>query len=192
MKPSQGFLKRVHHKLHNIFIEPLISSRNSPHFDALGVSLGLIIGFLIPVGGQLACLGLLRLVMRFNVIVAGAFTLVSNPFNMIPLYYGYYLLGSLVIGKPEQKLDFTSFEAIMNPIMNADYFWESLDAFMNLSRAFLVRWVIAAVILSVVFGFLGYAVAYSIQKRRVMSAATVMGRKYHSLTEKMKNERDNA
>lgn len=130
--------------------------------------------------------------MRFNVIVAGAFTLVSNPFNMIPLYYGYYLLGSLVIGKPEQKLDFTSFEAIMNPIMNADYFWESLDAFMNLSRAFLVRWVIAAVILSVVFGFLGYAVAYSIQKRRVMSAATVMGRKYHSLTEKMKNERDNA
>ena len=192
MKPSPGTLKRVHQKLHNIFVEPLLSSRNSPHFDALGVSLGLVIGFLIPVGGQLACLGLLRLAMRFNVVVAAAFTLVSNPFNMIPLYYGYYLLGSLVIGKPEQKLDFTSFEAIMNPIMNADYFWESLDAFMNLSRAFLVRWLIAAVILSVVFGFLGYAVAYSIQKRRVMSAATVMGRKYHLLTEKMKNERDNA
>ncbi len=192
MKPSPGVLKRVHQKLHNIFVEPLLSSRNSPHFDALGVSLGLVIGFLIPVGGQLACLGLLRLAMRFNVVVAAAFTLVSNPFNMIPLYYGYYLLGSLVIGKPEQKLDFTSFEAIMNPIMNADYFWESLDAFMNLSRAFLVRWLIAAVILSVVFGFLGYAISYRIQKRRVMSAATVMGKKYHSLTEKMKNGRNNA
>ncbi len=191
MKTSPGFLNRTYHKLHGIFIEPLLSSRNSPHFDALGVSLGLVIGFLIPVGGQLACLGLLRFAMRFNVVVAAAFTLVSNPFNMIPLYYGYYLLGSLVIGQPEQKLDFTSFEAIMNPIMNADYFWESLEAFMNLSQAFLLRWLVAAVILSVVFGFSGYIVAYRIQKRRIMSAAEVTDRKYHSLTEKLKNERNN-
>ena len=191
MKLSPGFLDRAYRKLHDIFIEPLLSSKNSPHFDALGVSLGLVIGFLIPVGGQLACLGLLRLIMRFNVIVAGAFTLVSNPFNMIPLYYGYYLLGSLVIGKPEQKLDFASFEAIMNPIMGADYFWESLGSFMNLSQAFLARWLIAAVILSVISGFLGYAVTYRIQKRRIMSAAESMNRDYHSLNENLNRERRN-
>ncbi len=184
-------LKKIYRRLHDIFIEPLLSSRNNPHFDALGVSLGLVMGFLIPVGGQLACLGLLRLVLRFNVIVAAAFTLVSNPFNMIPLYYGYYALGSLVIGKPEQKIDFSSFENVMNPIMNADYFWESLASFMSLGQAFLLRWLIAAVILSAIFGLAGYVVTYRIQKRRIMVVAGDMDTEYHNLVEKLRKERIN-
>lgn len=190
MKPSFDFLDKAYQKLRKVIIEPLLSSKNSPHFDALGVCSGLVIAFLIPVGGHLACLGLLRVVFRFNVIAAAAFTMVSNPFNMIPLYYGYYVLGSLIIGKPAQKLDFTSFEAIMNPIMNADHFWESLGAFMDLSQAFLVRWLIAAVMLSVVFGPLGYVITYRIQNRRIMDSARNLDGKYHSLAEKLKEGRN--
>jgi uncharacterized protein (DUF2062 family) len=190
MKQHRSFLDKCYNKLIQTFIDPLTKSRNNPHFDALGVSLGLIIGFLIPVGGQLACLGLIRLLFRFNVIVAAAFTLVSNPLNMIPLYYGYYLLGSLVIGKPDHTMELSSFEAIMTPIMNADYFWESLGAFLSLSHAFLVRWLIAAVILSVVFGVLGYLITYKIQKRRVMEMANTMGMEYQSLLKKFDGHQD--
>ncbi|MGD9817103.1 MAG: DUF2062 domain-containing protein [Desulfomonilaceae bacterium] len=186
MKPSTGYISKLWKKIHTIFIGPLLNSRNSPHFDALGVSLGLTIGFLIPVGGQLACLGLIRLFLSFNLIVAGAFTLVSNPLNMIPLYYGYYLIGCLVIGKPDRGLEFSSFEKIMNPIMNADFFWESLTAFLSLSQAFLIRWAIAAVLLSIFFGVFGYLATYRIQQKRIMKAAVSMGKEYQELSGKIK------
>ncbi len=190
MEPSTSFFKKYYVKFRETFVDPLVYSKNSPHFDALGVSLGLVIGFLIPVGGQLACLGLLRIVLRFNIIVAGAFTLVSNPLNMIPLYYGYYLLGSLVIGKPEQTIEFDSFELIMSPIMNADYFWESLDGFLGLSQAFLIRWLIAAIILAVVFGILGYVITHRIQKQRIMATARSMDTEYHALTRKLQEHQE--
>lgn len=141
----------------------------------------MIVGFLVPVGGQLISLGLMRLFLKFNIVVSAAFSLVSNPLNMIPLYYGYYLLGSMVIGKPDRIIEFSSFEAIMNPIMSADYFWESLRSFLSLGQAFLIRWLIAAVILSTVFGPLGYAITYWFQNRRIKAAAVAMGLEYETL-----------
>lgn len=94
-----GLLERARRWVHSTFIQPLVLSKSPPRHDALSVSLGLIIGLIIPVGGQLAALALLRMAMRFSYVIAAAFTLVSNPLNMIPLYYGYYCLGSFVLGK---------------------------------------------------------------------------------------------
>ncbi len=163
---GKGWLSRAGNWLQLNFIQLLVSSKNPPWFDARGVSLGLFIGFLVPVGGQLAALALLRFLFRFNYILAAGFTLVSNPFNMIPLYYGYYCLGSLILHRPIM-LEFERFDILMCPVMSKTYFWEALPAFVDLGREILLRWSVAAVVLAVVSGAFSYLVALRLQHNRL-------------------------
>jgi uncharacterized protein (DUF2062 family) len=165
-------------------VEPLVYSSCPPWYDARGVSLGLIIGFLVPVGGQLLALAGLRVLIRFNYIVAAVFTLVSNPLNMAPLYYGYYCLGSLILGRC-MALDYCLFEKLMNPIMDKSYFWEAFAAFMGLGREILVRWLVAAASLALVFGTVGYIATFKVQKDRCKHAAEKLGEKYEKYLEEL-------
>jgi uncharacterized protein len=163
-------------------VDPLVFSRHPPRFDAVGVSLGLVIGFGAPIGGHVLGLGLLRLAFRFNFILALAVSSVVNPFNIIPLYYGYYWLGSIVLERPV-AMNFEVFRKIMNPVLDKGYFWEVHTAFIQLGWEILVRWVVAAAILAVVFGTLGYVITFRIQKKRCMRKAQVLGIQYENYLE---------
>ncbi|MDQ1238418.1 MAG: uncharacterized protein QG577_603 [Thermodesulfobacteriota bacterium] len=176
-KTRVGSLSHLRKWLFNNFLEPLVKSRNPPRYDAASVAIGLIIGFVIPVGGQLLILAFLRFLFSFNYLVAAGFTLVSNPFNMIPLYYGYYCLGSYVLCR-SINLHFERFEKLMTPVMDKSYFWEALVAFAELGSDLLLRWFVAAVLLATVFGFLGYFITLNIQKRRCKAAAARLGMRY--------------
>jgi hypothetical protein len=173
-----SFAARCRRFIHSNFLAPLIFSKNPPKFDARGVSLGLFIGFVIPVGGQLLSLALARIFVRFNYVVAAGFTLVSNPFNMIPLYYGYYCLGSFILGR-SIHMDMDAFGKLMNPIMDKAYFWEALAAFSELGREFLVRWSVAAMVLGVGFGAASYFIVLWIQTARCARAAEKLAISYH-------------
>jgi len=165
-------------------LDPLVFSRHPPWFDATGVSLGLVVGFGVPIGGHVLSLGLLRVAFRFNFILALAVSSVVNPFNIIPFYYGYYWLGSLVLGRPV-AMNFEVFQNIMNPVLDKAYFWETHAAFIQLGWEILVRWVAAAVILAVVFGTVGYVTTFRIQKKRCMRKAQVLGIQYDKYLEEL-------
>lgn len=182
--PDKGLLYRWWSACYNRFLAPLITSRYPPWYDARAVALGLVVGFVIPVGGQTVVLAALRLFIRFSFVVGWAFTLVSNPFNMIPLYYGYYLLGSLILGK-RACMGFEVFSKHMNPIMERTYFWEALADFSQLGCEILIRWCVAAALLAVVFGVLGYVVTLKIQTVRCKRAAERMGVEYLKILEEM-------
>jgi len=175
--PGKGLWNWLRQLIHGNFVEPLVNFRHPPWFDARGVALGLVVGFGIPVGGQIVTLGILRPFIRFNFIVAVAFTLVSNPFDMVPLYYGYYLLGSAVVGQAP-AMGFERFSKLLNPIVDKDYFWEALSAFFQLSKDFLVRWSVAAALLAAVFGPIGYIVTYRVQQMRCKKMADELGVQY--------------
>ena len=96
----KGLLLRVRKTVYDYFLMPLILSRNPPWFDARGVSLGFVAGFIMPIGGQLLLIGILRMLLKFNTLLAISFSLISNPFTVIPLYRGYYSVGSLFVGNP--------------------------------------------------------------------------------------------
>lgn len=183
----EGVWKRLTGLLYRSFLEPLVRSKNTPRRDALGVSLGLVVGFAIPVGGQLLTLTVLRFVLRFNYLVAAGFSLVSNPFDMIPMYYGYYYLGSYILGKPA-TIDFSVFETCMRGVMDKTYFWEAFGAFMALSGGILERWLVSAVLLSVVFGTLGYVITLRIQAGRCRRAAQRLGMAYEVFLENLARE----
>jgi uncharacterized protein (DUF2062 family) len=64
---------------------------------ALGVSIGMFFGLLLPTA-QIPCSAALAVVLRANLPAAVAATLVSNPVTSVPLYYGAWRLGSAVLG----------------------------------------------------------------------------------------------
>jgi uncharacterized protein (DUF2062 family) len=62
-----------------------------------GVALGLVAGFLIPVG-QIVAAALAALSVRANIVVAATATLVTNPLTFPPIYYAAYRVGQFLMG----------------------------------------------------------------------------------------------
>ncbi len=169
------------------FIEPFISSNSPPWFDARGVAFGLLIGLGIPLGAQMVCLGLLRLILRFNVVIAFAFTWVNNPISVIPMYYGYYVLGSVILGKPA-VMTLADFHELMKPVLNAQYFFNSVHAFMILGGDLLVRWFLAALSIAIPAAMVGYFISYRVQKTRCRRKAEKLGITYRKLVQQLEKE----
>ncbi len=173
----------LRNKIYDYVIHPLVGSINSPHYDALGVSLGLIVGFSAPLGSHMLFLGVLRLLFKFNIIVAFGFTFVVNPFNAIPLYYGYYVLGSFLIGD-SASLSFENFRSAMNPVIESNHFWEEMLTFFLLGERIVSRWLAAALLLGVFSGVLGYVTTYLIQRKRLHKSLIKLSLEYKKLTTK--------
>lgn len=166
------------------FAESLVRSENPPWFDARGAALGLIIGFGVPIGAQMIILAVLRFCFRFNAVLAFALTWVNNPLSLLPMYYGYYYLGSLILGR-NPAMGLQDFRMLMQPILHAGYFWNSVQAFLLLSCDILVRWALAAALVAMVTGFVGYVVTYRIQSTRLKKRAREMGIAYTMLVNRM-------
>jgi uncharacterized protein (DUF2062 family) len=81
---------------------PILNNPRLWHFSrkgiALGMALGVFFGLLIPIA-QIPFSATLAVVLRANVPMAVASTLVTNPITFGPVYYGAYHLGRLVLGK---------------------------------------------------------------------------------------------
>ncbi|NTV12229.1 MAG: DUF2062 domain-containing protein, partial [Zoogloea sp.] len=66
---------------------------------AAGMAIGLFIGLAIPVA-QILLAAAVAVVLRANVAVAAAGTLVTNPLTIPPIYYAAYQLGAWATGTP--------------------------------------------------------------------------------------------
>lgn len=66
---------------------------------AAGVAIGLFIGLLIPVA-QILLAAMAAVVLRVNIPVAAAATLITNPLTVPPIYYAAYHLGAWATGSP--------------------------------------------------------------------------------------------
>jgi uncharacterized protein (DUF2062 family) len=147
------------------FIDPFVSTKNSPWFDASGVAVGLFVGLGVPVGTQMLVLGLSRLLFRFNAALAFACSCINNPLSVIPMYYGYYCLGSRILDKPI-TVNAAAFRAMLKPVTQPDYFWESFQSFVYLGRDVLMRWSVGAIVVASVVAVVGGLVCYNVQRIR--------------------------
>jgi uncharacterized protein (DUF2062 family) len=82
---------------------PILKHPRLWHFSrkgiALGLALGIFFGLLIPVA-QIPFAAATAVVLRANLPMAVASTLVTNPVTFGPVYYGAYQLGKFVLGQP--------------------------------------------------------------------------------------------
>jgi len=168
-------------------VEPFKSSNSPPWFDARGVAFGLLIGLGIPLGAQMVCLGLLRLILRFNIVIAFVFTWVNNPISVIPMYYAYYVLGSVILGKPA-VMTLADFQDLMKPVLQAQYFFNSVHAFMVLGADLLMRWFLAAVSIAIPAAVVGYFISHRVQRKRCKRKAEKLGITYRKLVQQLEKE----
>ena len=85
------------------WLGPAIHHPRLWHFSrkgiALGLALGIFFGLLIPVAQSPLAAGA-AVVLRANLPMAMASTLVTNPVTFAPVYYGAYRLGKFVLREP--------------------------------------------------------------------------------------------
>lgn len=66
---------------------------------AMGAAIGVFFGFLIPVM-QIAAAAGVAVLLRANLPVAAAATLVSNPLTYVPIWVAAYRTGATLLGEP--------------------------------------------------------------------------------------------
>lgn len=181
------FLARFLDKMRRRPDVPLKSEVHPPWFDARGVGIGLFVGLAVPISGQVVSLGLLRLIFKFNSVLAFAFTWVNNPITMLPLYYGYYCLGSLMLAKP-LVMSLEDFRCLMHPIVSGGYVWESVRLFLYLGGDLLERWFVGALFVGVVVGVIGYVAGYRVCRKRCKRNALQLGIRYEHLVRKLESD----
>ena len=99
------------HKL----IVPLKRSPHPPEYSARGVAVGLFWAFTPLVGIQMYLCLMTWLAMKrfrrldFSLILAFAWTWVSNVFTMVPIYYGFYVTGQVMRGSWDDLSGYDSF-----------------------------------------------------------------------------------
>lgn len=81
---------------------------------SLGVALGVFFGLLIPLG-QIPVTAASAVLLRANLPIAAASTLISNPVTFGPLYYAAYRLGNWVTGGTSPPRDDTETTRTQTP-----------------------------------------------------------------------------
>ena len=77
------------------FLRNLAGLEDSPHKIALGLALGIFIGFLPIMGIQMAAVLPFAILFRGNKTAAIGGVWISNPLTFIPIYYMNYQVGLL-------------------------------------------------------------------------------------------------
>ena len=83
------------------WLGPLIDDPNLFHLTRHSVSLAFLVGVFmafIPLPGQMLVAALLALWLRCNLPISVALVWITNPITIPPMFYGTYLIGTLLMG----------------------------------------------------------------------------------------------
>ena len=120
LEKSSGLRRLLRYRL----IVPILRGRKASQFTARGAAVGLAVAMTPTVGVQMIfCAGLWMLLRAikpawgFNLIVACAWTWITNVFTVGPFYYGFLVTGQLMLGNGGGLYGFGNFLADFNQVM---------------------------------------------------------------------------
>lgn len=117
MRRRFSWWERVSRLIQHRLIVPLKRSPHPPEHSARGVGVGIFWAFTPVIGIQMyivfACWLLTRRSdrFRFNLIIALAWTWVTNVFTMLPTFYVFYITGQILTFSGDIDLGYGSFVA---------------------------------------------------------------------------------
>jgi len=132
---QKGIKKASWYDLKGQFLQiwnKLLHLNDSPHDIALGLALGIFIGFLPIMGIQMAVVLVFSIPFRkANKIAAVAGVWISNPLTVIPLYAFIYWIGTFFY-PAQMVLTATAVKERMMEVVNLDGFVDQTAAFLGL------------------------------------------------------------
>ncbi len=105
---------------------PLQRGWKLPQYTARGVAVGMFWAMTPLVGIQMPLTLVTWLLVHrlfkweFNLLVAFAWTWVSNVFTMLPMYYAFYLTGQVMLGRWDDLSGYNSFVAMWETAFAGD------------------------------------------------------------------------
>jgi uncharacterized protein (DUF2062 family) len=136
------------------WLGPLIGHPRLWHINrrgiALGLAIGVFMGLIIPLA-QIPFSAVLAVLLRANLPIAVASTLVTNPFTFAPLYYLAYRIGSGLVGNDDPAVDEARFDMAGEAAADWIGFW--FDRIVELGKPLVVGLFVLASVASVLAYF---------------------------------------
>lgn len=108
-------------------VVPVVRGRGDPRRTARGVAIGFGLAMMPTVGIQMALVALVWAVLRwfapnwrFNVVVALAWTWITNIFTMVPIYYAFLVTGNLMLLRDDPFGGFDAFSERLTSLLSAN------------------------------------------------------------------------
>lgn len=173
---KRSFLDRIGRLSRLKLLIPLKRSPHSAEYSARGVAIGMFWALTPLVGIQMYLCFMTWLVvkqtkgLRFSLVIACAWTWVSNVFTMLPIYYVFYITGQIMVGNWDKISGYETFIASFE-FAFADHvgFWHSmLELVALLAREVGVAMGVGCVPYAIIGGWLSYKFSLKyIHQRRV-------------------------
>jgi hypothetical protein len=129
-RAKTGIWNRLYRLLRLRLVIPLLRARHSPGYTARGVAIGMLVAMTPTVGVQMAICAIIWAIIKalrpkwdFNVIVAMAWTWVTNVFTLAPIYYVFLLTGELMMGHWGDAGGYEVFTARLSELLSQDASW---------------------------------------------------------------------
>lgn len=122
------------------FLRDLAGLDDPPHKIAIGLALGIFVGFIPIMGIQMAVVLPFALLFRGNKTAAIGGVWVTNPITVIPIYYLNYKVGVLFVEYP--PLTWADFEGLFSSI--------TMTKFLELGEAILVPLFVGGLVIAIV------------------------------------------
>lgn len=141
----------------------LLSLNDSPHDIALGLALGIFIGFLPIMGIQMAVVLVFALPFRkANKVAAVAGVWITNPLTVIPIYAFIYWVGTFFY-PAKSVLTSESLKGKMRDIVQLDGFIDQTQSFLSLGADIFLPMCIGGAIV----GFIAMFPTYFITRKLI-------------------------
>ncbi len=137
MRRPFNFWERLGRLVHLRLVIPVRRSPHPPEYSARAVAIGLFWAFTPLVGIQMYLVFVTWLVCRrnpdleFNLIIALAWTWVTNVFTMWPVYYGFYVTGRFLMGEPGLAAGYDNFVAAWHAALDVGGLWHGVVAYVR-------------------------------------------------------------
>jgi len=152
MPEKMGFKAKIVKKFSDV-----INQNASPHSIALGLALGIFIGFLPIMGIQMAVVLLFALPFKnANKPAAVAGVWVSNPLTVIPIYAFIYWVGMFFYPGKAILGSYGEFKSRFSEILSLDSALEQTKAFIGLGADIFLPMCIGGAFVGIIAGILTY------------------------------------
>lgn len=144
----------------------MVRSRQPPENTARAVAVGLMWAMTPTFGIQMGLSVVHWYIARtffnkdFNVVVAMAWTWVTNLFTLVPAYYSFFVTGQIFLGRWDDISGYASFQKFWHTVMGQAGDPTSFNAWETYFSVIIKGWGVAILLGSIPFAVIGYVAGY--------------------------------